>query len=118
MGICPHHNLEFAGLQLVALRIPHSLSLILNCDDDCPDQAISKRGLKKGFLEPSGTQISIPTKILRTVNEIRLVPDNGYYIFEVVYELELGKLLNSNQVAAIGLGLSFFSNSLLKFKGI
>ena len=71
-----------------------------------PSQAISKKGLKKGFLEPSGTKISIPTKIQGKVNEIRLVPRNGYYIFEAVYEVESGKPIDNNRVAAIDLGLS------------
>ncbi|NES78453.1 MAG: IS200/IS605 family element transposase accessory protein TnpB [Okeania sp. SIO1H4] len=71
-----------------------------------PAQAISKRGLKKGFLEPSGTNISIPTKIQGKVNEIRLVPRNGYYIFEAVYEVESGIPIDNNRVAAIDLGLS------------
>ncbi|NES68659.1 MAG: IS200/IS605 family element transposase accessory protein TnpB [Okeania sp. SIO2D1] len=71
-----------------------------------PAQAISKKSLKKGLLEPSGTNISIPTKIPGKVNEIRLVPRNGYYIFEAVYEVESGKPIDNNRVAAIDLGLS------------
>ncbi len=71
-----------------------------------PAQAISKKGLKKGLLEPSGTKISIPTKIQGKVNEIRLVPRNGYYIFEAVYEVESEKPIDNNRVAAIDLGLS------------
>ncbi|NEP83303.1 MAG: IS200/IS605 family element transposase accessory protein TnpB [Okeania sp. SIO3B3] len=84
-----------------------------------PAQAISKRALKKGLLEPSGTQISIPTKIKGKINEIRLVPRNGYYIFEAVYEVESGKPLNNNRVAAIDLGLSNLatvSSNVKKFK--
>ncbi len=82
-----------------------------------PAQAISKRGLKKGLLEPSGTKISIPTRIKGKVNEIRLVPRNGYYIFEAVYEVESGKPLNNNQVAAIDLGLSNLATVSSNSKG-
>jgi len=82
-----------------------------------PAQAISKRGLKKGFLEPSGTQISIPTKIKGKVNEVRLVPRNGYYIFEAVYEVESAKPLNNNRVAAIDLGLSNLATVSSNVKG-
>ncbi|NES07502.1 MAG: IS200/IS605 family element transposase accessory protein TnpB [Okeania sp. SIO2F4] len=71
-----------------------------------PAQTISKRSLKKGLLEPSGTQISIQTKIQGKVNQIRLVPCNGYYVFEAVYEVESEKPINNNRVAAIDLGLS------------
>ena len=84
-----------------------------------PAQAISKRGLKKGLLEPSGTKISIPTRIKGKVNEIRLVPRNGYYIFEAVYEVESGKPIDNNRVAAIDLGLSnlaTISSNVREFK--
>lgn len=71
-----------------------------------PAQAISKRGLKKGLLQPSGTNISIPTAIKGKVDEIRLVPRSGYYVLEAVYENPDVEPLNYEGIAAIDLGLS------------
>jgi putative transposase len=82
-----------------------------------PSQAISKKRFEKGLLQPSGTKISIPTKIKGTVNEIRLVPRNGYYIFEAVYEVETAKPINNNRVAAIDLGLLNLATVTANFRG-
>ncbi|MCC5625226.1 hypothetical protein [Nostoc sp. CHAB 5715] len=71
-----------------------------------PAQAVSKRGLKKGLLQPSGTNISIPTKILSKVDEIRLVPKCGFYVLEAVYELDVAEPLDQKYIAAIDLGLT------------
>jgi putative transposase len=82
-----------------------------------PAQAISKRGLKKGLLQPSGTNISIPTAITDKVNEIRLVPRTGYYIVEAVYEKPDVEPLELNGIAAIDLGLSNLATVSSNLKG-
>ncbi|MDJ0534663.1 MAG: hypothetical protein QNJ70_19645 [Xenococcaceae cyanobacterium MO_207.B15] len=47
-------------------------------------QTISKRGLKLGLIQLSGTKISIPTK-QQKVDEVRIIPKGGSYVIEVVY---------------------------------
>jgi putative transposase len=48
-------------------------------------QALSKRALKKGLVQPSQLGISIQTK-QQNVKQARIIPRNGYYVVEVVYE--------------------------------
>jgi len=50
-------------------------------------QAISKRGLKHGLVQPSMLPISIKTK-QKDINQVRIVSKNGYYVVEVVYQRE------------------------------
>lgn len=71
-----------------------------------PKQAISKRALKKGLLQPSGTNIFISTAITKEVEEIRLVPRNGFYVVEAVYTVPDTKLVDFKGIAAIDLGLT------------
>jgi putative transposase len=49
------------------------------------DQAISKPELEKGIIKPSQLTITVQTK-QRDVKQVRIVPRNGYYVVEVVYE--------------------------------
>jgi putative transposase len=49
------------------------------------DQAVGKKGLKKGFLVPSLLGIQVKTK-LKAVDQVRIVPRTGYYVAEAVYE--------------------------------
>lgn len=46
--------------------------------------AIGKRDLKKGLIKPSQLGILIPTQ-QKNVNQVRVVPRQGYYVIEVVY---------------------------------
>ncbi|HWS83491.1 MAG TPA: transposase [Ktedonobacteraceae bacterium] len=48
-------------------------------------QAISKPALKQGIIKPSGLPIEIKTN-QKTVDQVRIVPHNGFYMVEVVYE--------------------------------
>jgi putative transposase len=48
-------------------------------------QAISKKALKRGLLAPSGLGIEVPTK-QEQVAQARIVPRNGFYVIEAVYE--------------------------------
>ena len=50
-------------------------------------QAISKRGLKKSLVQPSMLPISVKTK-QKNVDQVRIVPRNGYYVVEVIYTKE------------------------------
>ena len=50
-------------------------------------QAISKKGLKKGLIQPSMLPISVKTK-QKTIDQVRIVPRNGYYVVEVIYTKE------------------------------
>jgi putative transposase len=48
------------------------------------DQAISKKGLKQGLVQPSMLPISVKTK-QHNIDQVRIVPRHGYYVVEVVY---------------------------------
>jgi putative transposase len=50
-------------------------------------QAISKRGLRHGLVEPSMLPISVKTK-QKDISQVRIVPRNGYYVVEVMYTKE------------------------------
>jgi len=50
-------------------------------------QAISKKGLKKGLIQPSMLLISVKTKH-KDIDQMRIVPRNGYYVIEVIYSKE------------------------------
>ncbi|HLQ30881.1 MAG TPA: transposase [Ktedonobacteraceae bacterium] len=51
------------------------------------DQAISKKGLKRGLIHPSMLPISVKTR-QKDVAQVRIVPRHGFYVVEVVYERE------------------------------
>jgi putative transposase len=50
-------------------------------------QAISKKGLKHGLIQPSMLPISVKTK-QKHINQVRIVPRNSYYVVEVTYSKE------------------------------
>src|SRR5712692_5377527 len=52
-------------------------------------QAISrgKKGLKRGLIKPSQLAISVNTKH-KDIDQVRIVPRNGYYVVEAVYTKE------------------------------
>jgi putative transposase len=50
-------------------------------------QAISKRGLKQGLIQPSMLPITVKTKH-KDMHQVRIVPRKGYYVVEVVYTKE------------------------------
>lgn len=69
-------------------------------------QAISSPGLKRGVIQPSGLPIEISTK-QTNVDCVRIVPRNGYYIAEVVYEQKETPVdLDTSLSAAIDIGLN------------
>jgi len=71
-------------------------------------QAISKKYLKQGIINLSGTNIKI--KLQHTDNAIkqaRIVPKNRLYVIEIIYEQEIQDLqLNKNAVIGIDIGLN------------
>jgi putative transposase len=50
-------------------------------------QAISKKGLKHGLIQPSMLPISVRTE-QKDIAQVRIVPKNGFYMVEAVYERE------------------------------
>ncbi len=69
-------------------------------------QAVSKKGLKLGFVRPSGTSLSVPTK-QKTIDEVRIIPKGGSYVIEVVYEVEEVKsnIQQPCRIAGIDIGI-------------
>lgn len=69
-------------------------------------QAISKTGLKQGYVQPSKLGIAIPTKY-STVKQCRIVPRHGFYVVETVYEQEPTQAdVNPSLYAGIDIGLN------------
>ena len=68
-------------------------------------QAVSQKLLKQGFINPSGTNLKIPTQ-LEKIAEVRIIPKLNSYCVEIVYEkLEIESIVNTNY-AFIDLGLN------------
>ena len=70
-------------------------------------QAISKKTIKKGILNPSQTDIYLPTKLVyATICEVRIIPKNQEYVIEIVYDKQTAKPKKDNKrYAAIDIGL-------------
>jgi IS605 OrfB family transposase len=47
-------------------------------------QAVSKKGLKNGLIQPSQLPIEVQTK-QKAIHQVRIIPRNGYYVVEVIY---------------------------------
>ncbi|MEO8955774.1 MAG: transposase [Ktedonobacteraceae bacterium] len=69
-------------------------------------QAISKRGLKRGRVQPSMLAIEVQTK-QKDVDQVRIVPRSGFYVVEVVYGKEVKQAeVNPAYYAGIDLGMN------------
>jgi putative transposase len=69
-------------------------------------QALSKKGLKHGLVQPSQLGITIETKH-NNVQQARIIPRKGYYIVEVVYEQkEVQTSIDPALMAAIDIGVN------------
>ena len=71
-------------------------------------QAVSKKALKLGLIQPSGTNLSIPTKQTK-IDEVRIIPKGGSYVIEVVYGVEEVKPENIQEhkrIAGIDIGIN------------
>src|ERR1700730_11637757 len=68
-------------------------------------QALSKRGLKRGLVQPSMLPLEIKTRHTE-INQVRIVPRSGFYVIEVVYEHEQPKsAVNPAYYAGIDIGM-------------
>lgn len=68
-------------------------------------QALSKKGLKCGLIQPSQLGISIQTQ-QHNVKQVRIVPKSTHYVVEVIYEQEPEPAsVDASLVAGIDLGL-------------
>lgn len=69
-------------------------------------QALSKKGLKRGLVQPSQLGITIETK-QSDVQQARIIPRKGYYVVEVVYERKEGQAnVDPALIAAIDIGVN------------
>lgn len=75
------------------------------------NQAISKKALRNGIIQLSGTDFKIRTKVDgNSINQVRIVPKNSYYQVEVIYEVEeIEELEDNGKYAAIDLGVNNLS---------
>lgn len=71
-------------------------------------QAISKKELRNGIIQLSGTGFKVKTKVdVNSINQVRVVPKNSYYKVEVIYEVEEIEALEDNgRYSAIDLGVN------------
>ena len=69
-------------------------------------QAISKRGLKRGLVEPSMLPIEVKTK-QKDIDQVRIIPRKGFYVVEVIYGKEpIQANVNPAYYAGIDIGLN------------
>ena len=69
-------------------------------------QAISKRGLKRGLIQPSMLPIEVKTQ-QKDIDQVRIVPKRGYYVVEVVYTKEpIQAKVNPAYYAGIDIGMN------------
>ena len=69
-------------------------------------QALSKKGLKQGLLQPSKLGIAIPTA-QTNIKQARIVPRHGQYVVEVVYEQrEKQAHVNPALIASVDIGVN------------
>ena len=71
-------------------------------------QAISKTKLSAGTIKLSQTGIEFPTKVkIKQLQQVRIVPGNGCYVIEVVYEQAAKpKKLDNQRYAGIDIGVN------------
>src|SRR5260370_6199249 len=69
-------------------------------------QAVSKRGLKQGLIQPSMLPIEIQTKH-KDIDQVRIVPRNGHYVVEVIYrKAPVQAQIDPSYCVAIDLGVT------------
>jgi putative transposase len=70
------------------------------------DQAVSRKALKRGFIQPSMLSITVKTK-QRTIDQVRIVAKKSYYVVEVVYEKQEQQAnVNPAWYAGVDLGVT------------
>ena len=69
-------------------------------------QALSKPALKQGIVKPSMLGIEVETK-QTNVAQARIIPRNGFYVVEVVYERDAVQAeVNSSLIASVDIGVN------------
>src|SRR2546421_10469259 len=69
-------------------------------------QALSKRGLKRGLIQPSMLPIEVQTK-QKDIDQVRVVPRKGFYVVEVVYGKAVKQAsVNPAYYAGIDIGMN------------
>jgi putative transposase len=69
-------------------------------------QALSKKGLRRGLIQPSRLPISVQTK-QKGIDQVRIVPRKGFYVIEVVYRKEVKQAeVNPAYYAGIDIGMN------------
>src|SRR5260370_4863027 len=69
-------------------------------------QSISRRGLKKGLIQPSMLPIEVQTKHI-AIHQARIVPRHGHYVVEVIYSKEpVQAQVDPSLCVAIDLGVT------------
>jgi putative transposase len=69
-------------------------------------QAMSKKSLKRGLVQPSMLSIQVQTK-QKDIDQVRIVPRKGFYVVEVVYEQEpVQAPVNPAYYAGIDIGMN------------
>jgi putative transposase len=69
-------------------------------------QAVSKKALKKGIVRPSQLDIEV-VSICPEVDQVRIVPRNGFYVVEIVYEQDCEQEpVKADLYAGIDLGIN------------
>ncbi len=68
-------------------------------------QAISKTWLNHGFVSPSGLTLKVPSNITN-IDEVRIVPNSGCYVIEIVYDVPDVKQCENGVIASIDIGLN------------
>ncbi|NEO51935.1 MAG: IS200/IS605 family element transposase accessory protein TnpB [Okeania sp. SIO3B5] len=83
-------------------------------------QAISKKELKQGIINPSKTGIYLKTLVPTSqIKQVRLVPRLNHYVIEVVYEAtEKQYELEKNRCASIDIGLNNLATLTFNQAGI
>ncbi|WP_210407290.1 transposase [Hydrocoleum sp. CS-953] len=83
-------------------------------------QAISKRQLKQGIINPSKTGINLKTLVPTSqIKQVRLVPRLNHYLIEVIYEAtEKQYELEKNRCASIDIGLNNLATLTFNQAGI
>src|SRR5260370_13331023 len=65
-----------------------------------------KNGLKRGIIKPSMLSIEVKTK-QKDIDQVRIVPRNGCYVVEAVYEKEVKQAkVNPAYAAGIDIGMN------------
>jgi IS605 OrfB family transposase len=70
-------------------------------------QALSRKGLKQGLIQPSMLPIEVQTRHAKHIDQVRIVPRKGYYVVEVVYEQAIQQApVNPAYYAGLDLGVN------------